>query len=87
MQRSKKEPVFKTLRTPALPSGVFERCLLDEQFVYIRAMQQIALAAVLSPDVDAVYRRIYRWYSKNFHTPLHEVMKLSEHDVLLAYFE
>ena len=32
-------------------------------------------------------RRIFRWYSKNFSTPLHEVADLPLEDVLQAYYE
>jgi hypothetical protein len=34
-----------------------------------------------------MYRRIFRWYSKAFSTPLHEVDALPLDDVLLAYWE
>jgi hypothetical protein len=37
--------------------------------------------------VDFFYRRVCRWYSKSFHTPLHEVEQLPWKNILLAYFE
>jgi hypothetical protein len=38
-------------------------------------------------DPDYPVRRIFRWYSKAFHTPLHLVEELPLYDVLLAYWE
>ena len=59
---------------------------------YFRALRLQALRSVLGagdPDFnDSEYqlRCIFRWYSKNFHTPLHVVSTLDEEEVLQAYF-
>ena len=51
------------------------------------AIQQQAMLAVVDPDDDAWIRRIFRFYSKNFATPLHLVPQLPLEDVMRAYFE
>lgn len=51
------------------------------------AIQQQAMLAVVDPDDDAWVRRIFRFYSKNFATPLHLVPQLPFEDVMRAYFE
>lgn len=51
------------------------------------AIQQQAMLAVVEPDDDAWLRRIFRFYSKQFATPLHLVPQLPLEDVLRAYFE
>lgn len=38
-------------------------------------------------DSQYPLRRIFRWYSKTFHTPLHEVGDLPMEDVMRAYWE
>lgn len=53
----------------------------------IDALRLRALRSVWKPDYDSSLRRIFRWYSEKFHTPLHEVPDLPLHDVLQAYFE
>lgn len=51
-------------------------------------IEQIALASVINPEYDAQYRRICRWFSKEFSTPLPEVEEnLETSYVLLHYFE
>ncbi len=45
------------------------------------------MAAVKKPDSEYNRRFIHRWYSRTFHTPLHDVMGLDPEDVLVAYFE
>lgn len=52
-----------------------------------KALRILALKSVLDPDVDYYYRKIFRWYSKEFHTPLHIVDDLPLEDVLQAYYE
>jgi len=52
-----------------------------------KALRLQALRAVTDPDHDYHIRRIHRWYSKTFSTPLHEVLLLDEEDVLTAYYE
>jgi hypothetical protein len=52
------------------------------------AVRLLALRAARNPDDwNAVYRRICRWYSTTFHTPLHEVFDLDEVFVLQSYYE
>ena len=51
------------------------------------AIQQQAMLAVVESDDDAWLRRIFRFYSKHFATPLHLVPQLPLEDVLRAYFE
>lgn len=46
-----------------------------------------ALRAVWKPDTDAIIRRICRWYSKEYHTPLADVPDLPLDDILQAWFE
>lgn len=53
----------------------------------IDAVQLIALRSVVKPDGDYFVRRICRWYSREFHTPLHEVEELPLDYVLTQYFE
>jgi hypothetical protein len=54
---------------------------------YYDALKLSSLQAIIKPDIEAYYRHIFRWYSKNFHTPLHIVETLAEEDVLIAYYE
>ncbi len=52
------------------------------------ALRILALQAVRSEtDWDARYRRICRWYSQTFHTPLSEVFELDEVFVLQHHYE
>lgn len=55
----------------------------------IKALQLKALRNVMcdSSERDYHLRFIFRWYSKTFFTPLHEVHALPVVDVLTAYFE
>lgn len=41
----------------------------------------------IKPESGYLMRQIHRWYSKTFHTPLHEVDALPEEDVLRAWWE
>lgn len=60
------------------------RTLLD----FIEEARVIALAAVLCPDGEYLLRKIARWYSREFHTPLHTVeADIPLDDLLRAYFE
>lgn len=55
-----------------------------------KAIRLIALAAVVGEgekDADYAIRKIMRWYSKTFHTPLHVVSTLPVEDVLESYYE
>jgi hypothetical protein len=51
------------------------------------ALRAQAIANLLSPTAESVYRKICRAYSKRFNTPLHQVMELSPEFVILNYFE
>lgn len=50
-------------------------------------VRTIALRDVLDQRGDFVLRRICRWYSKTFSTPLHEVEEMPLEYVLQHYFE
>jgi uncharacterized protein YdiU (UPF0061 family) len=50
-------------------------------------IQAEALANTVEPTLDSVYRRICRTYSKEFHTPLHQVFELPFAQVLLNVLE
>jgi hypothetical protein len=64
---------------------------------WFRNLQVIALRAAasgrpefiskLEPDGDYFIRKVFRWYSKEFSTPLHEVLELPLDDVLTHYWE
>lgn len=45
------------------------------------------MGAVLRPNADYFERKVMRWYSKTFSTPLSEVEELPLEDVFLAYYE
>lgn len=51
------------------------------------AIKAKALHSVLKPNTDYHLRRIFRWYSKTFHTPLQEVFDIPIEYVLQEYFE
>jgi hypothetical protein len=54
----------------------------------IRAIKLIALKDVLmETSVEAQWRRVARWYSKTFATPLHLVDDLPRLDIIQSYFE
>lgn len=54
----------------------------------LAALQILALQAVESLEWEPEYRRICRWYSTNFFTPLHIVENdLEEEYVIKHYFE
>lgn len=46
-----------------------------------------AALAVRRHDGDYRLRQIFRWYSRTFHTPLHQVQDLDLMDVLQAFYE
>lgn len=50
-------------------------------------IRTIALANVVERNFGFYYRKICRWYSQSFSTPLREVEKLDPDYVLLHYFE
>lgn len=51
------------------------------------ALRLIALGGAYKPDSESNVRYVMRWYSKTFHTPLHEVYELPLDDVWLAFYE
>jgi len=53
----------------------------------IEALQLIALKNIEKPDVEAQLRRIKRFFSTTFHTPLADVENLDLDFVLMHYFE
>ena len=57
---------------------------------HIRSIRLIALNNAISKDFlpdDAIWRRIARYYSKNFNTPLHLIDTLPRLDVIQTYYE
>jgi hypothetical protein len=46
-----------------------------------------SLASIKNPDTDYFVRFVMRWYSKTFHTPLHQVDDLPLDHVFQAYYE
>lgn len=54
-----------------------------------RALRILALKEALSeePSYDYFIRKVFRWYSKTFSTPLHQVYELPLFDVMQAYYE
>ena len=53
----------------------------------VKELQILALKAVEMPSWDDWYRRICRWYSKEFSTPIADVYGLAEEEVFQSYFE
>lgn len=53
----------------------------------VKAARLLALKAVLFPDENYYLRRVFRWYSRTYHTPLHIVPDLPLEDILEAYYE
>lgn len=51
------------------------------------SLRILALQATRHPDRGAQFRRIARWYSQTFATPLHEVFDLPEDFILQHYYE
>ncbi len=56
-------------------------------FGFQRSLQILALDAIVRPDQEAIYRHMCRWYSKNFHVPLPDVIDLPIADVIREYYE
>lgn len=46
-----------------------------------------AMRATIRPDEEAIIRKICRWYSREFNTPLHTLDELPIEYILLHYFE
>lgn len=53
----------------------------------IKEIYEIAVANVMSPDDDYLYRKVCRQYSSLFYTPLHEVYLLNPDEVLKQVYE
>jgi len=53
----------------------------------LRNLKQIAMFSVVEKPADYIVRNIFRWFSKQFSTPLHIVETLPFEDVLVHYFE
>ena len=53
----------------------------------LRDIQILALDAVENTTFDSFYRKVSRWYSKEFSTPLHIVESLDPIHVLQHYYE
>lgn len=51
------------------------------------ALNLLALSGAVKPTGESNLRYVMRWYSKTFHTPLHEVYHLPVEDIWLAFFE
>jgi hypothetical protein len=56
-------------------------------FGFLDGIRIRALAGVMDPDEEYTLRDIYRWYSREFATKLHEVEGLPLEYVLLNWFE
>jgi hypothetical protein len=54
---------------------------------FYQALQICCLRSVMTADNEYEIRKIFRWYSKEFHTPLHEVEILPLDDVLVSFWE
>jgi hypothetical protein len=62
---------------------------MNKKTIY-EAIQMQAVSDILSQTDVHFFRKVCRWYSKNFHTPLHQVMDGSVvlwDEVLLHYYE
>jgi hypothetical protein len=54
---------------------------------YFRALQILALNAVENQDGDSFYRKVARWYSREFATPLAEVDLIPETTLFQTFYE
>lgn len=59
--------------------------VIDEET--LRVIKINAMVAIKKPDYHAFLRKIFRWYSKTFFTPLKDVENLPIIDVLSTYYE
>ncbi len=53
----------------------------------LKAIEIIALKSREKPDFESEIRKLYRWFSKEFHVPITEVEKLDLHYILLHKYE
>lgn len=54
---------------------------------YFESLKLIALDNVIHEKGDYGLRHVFRWYSREFHTPLHVVENLPLEDIMTHYFE
>lgn len=54
---------------------------------WVEDLKAVAMYSVISEGNEYVLRNIFRWYSKEFATPLHIVESLPLDDVLRHYYE
>lgn len=54
---------------------------------YYEAIRINALYEVLKPSTNYYFRRVARWYSKTFHTPLYMTYKLPIEHILQEFYE
>jgi hypothetical protein len=54
---------------------------------YVRTLRLIAMADVVLEPMSYSLRQIFRWYSKEFFTPLQQVDDIPLEEVLQTYFE
>ena len=53
----------------------------------LKAIQLIALNDVDLDTTEQYYKHICRWYSRQFHTPLPQVMEMAAEEVFRTFFE
>jgi hypothetical protein len=53
----------------------------------VQVMRLRALKAVLYPDSEYFLRKIIRWYSKTFSTPIEKVEEIPVEEILQAFYE
>jgi hypothetical protein len=51
------------------------------------ALRLVALRLIHKPDREFFLRRVMRWYSKTFHTPLERVEEIPTDDLLRVWYE
>ena len=54
---------------------------------YYKHLRTIALKSVIEPDEPYLIRKIVRWYSKTFSTPISMVEEIPIEHILTAYYE
>jgi hypothetical protein len=59
----------------------------DDAFNYYKYLQLKALDSIFNPDDLYLQRKICRWYSKEFNTPLDKVLKSPFDSILIHYYE
>ena len=57
------------------------------RFNYFHYLQLKAFDNVFNPTDDYLQRKICRWYSKEYNTPLHQVLEMSFDNILTHYYE